>query len=80
MPEKDFEEAMNSIEQRLGLEGQPRAIVFHEKEGRRHAHCVWSRVDASTMTARQLWFFKTKLQGVSASCTFNTAGRCRRAD
>ena len=64
VPEKDFEEANDLIKQRLGLEGQPRAIVFHEKEGRRHAHCVWSRVDASTMTARQLSFFKTKLQGV----------------
>lgn len=60
-----FEEAIERIEDRLGLTGQPRAIVFHEKEGRRHAHCVWSRIDAETMTARQLSFFKTKLMAVS---------------
>jgi hypothetical protein len=47
------------------LDGQPRAIVFHEKEGRRHAHCVWSRIDAQTMTARPLPYFKRKLMEVS---------------
>lgn len=60
-----FETTIDKIEQRLGLEGQPRAIVFHEKEGRRHAHCVWSRIDADTMTAKQLSFFKTRLMAVS---------------
>lgn len=60
-----FEEAIGRIEERLGLEGQPRAVVFHEKEGRRHAHCVWSRIDADTMTARQMSFFKQKLMSVS---------------
>lgn len=34
-----------TIERKLGLEGQPRAIVFHEKEGRRHAQAIWSRID-----------------------------------
>lgn len=61
----DFESAIGCIEERLGLAGQPRAVVFHEKEGRRHAHCVWSRIDAETMTARPMSFFKTKLMGVS---------------
>ncbi|RKF06995.1 relaxase [Oceaniradius stylonematis] len=65
VPVELFEETINRIEDRLGLQGQPRAIVFHEKEGRRHAHCVWSRIDAQTMTAKQLSFFKTKLQSVS---------------
>jgi hypothetical protein len=40
-----FEAAIDMAEQRLGLDGHPRAIVFHEKEGRRHAHAVWSRID-----------------------------------
>lgn len=65
LSEQGFEEAIDQIESRLGLKGQPRAIVFHKKEGRRHAHCVWSRIDAETMTARQLSFFKRKLQGAS---------------
>lgn len=60
-----FEDAIARVEGKLGLDGQPRAIVFHEKDGRRHAHCVWSRIDADTMTARQLSFFKTKLTGLS---------------
>lgn len=60
-----FLSAINRTERALGLDGQPRAIVFHEKEGRRHAHCVWSRIDAQTMTARQLSHWKTKLREVS---------------
>ena len=65
VPIAAFEEAVERIESKLGLDDQPRAIVFHEKEGRRHAHCVWSRIDAQTMTARPLSFFKTKLQDIS---------------
>ncbi|UDF05360.1 relaxase/mobilization nuclease domain-containing protein [Asticcacaulis sp. AND118] len=60
-----FENAIEKIEERLGLTGQPRMIVFHEKEGRRHAHCVWSRIDADSMTAIDMPFFKTKLRDVS---------------
>ncbi|AJP71711.1 relaxase/mobilization nuclease domain-containing protein [Sphingomonas hengshuiensis] len=60
-----FEGAIAAIETKLGLEGQPRVVVFHEKEGRRHAHAVWSRIDAETMTAKQLSFFKSKLRDVS---------------
>lgn len=60
-----FEAAVELAEQRLGLAGHPRAIVFHEKEGRRHAHAVWSRIDPETMTARNLPFYKQKLTELS---------------
>jgi hypothetical protein len=60
-----FEQAARMIEERNGLTGQPRIIVFHEKEGRRHAHCVWSRIDAESMTAKPLPFFKRELQSVA---------------
>lgn len=60
-----FEAAVEMAEQKLGLDGQSRAIVFHEKEGRRHAHVVWSRIDLETMTARNLPFFKSKLMDLS---------------
>jgi hypothetical protein len=60
-----FEKAISDIEDRLGLKGQPRAVVFHEKEGRRHCHVVWSRIDAENMIALKLPYFKTKLQEVS---------------
>ena len=65
VPVEVFHQTIERIEERLGLEGQPRAVVFHEKEGRRHAHCVWSRIDAETMTAKQMSFFKTKLTALS---------------
>jgi len=36
--------ALDRIEQKLGLSGQPRAVVFHIKDGREHCHAVWSRI------------------------------------
>lgn len=60
-----FEQALAAIEEKHGLTDQPRVIVFHEKEGRRHCHAVWSRIDAETMKAKQLPFFKNKLMEVS---------------
>lgn len=62
---KEFEAAIADIERRLGLVGQPRAIVFHEKKGRRHAHCVWSRIDAAKMRAINLPHFKRRLTDIS---------------
>lgn len=60
-----FEQAIAAIEEKHGLTDQPRVVVFHEKEGRRHCHAVWSRIDAETMTAKPLPFFKNKLMEVS---------------
>jgi hypothetical protein len=62
VPVELFEKALADVEERLGLTGQPRIVVFHEKEGRRHCHAVWSRIDAATMTAKELPFFGTKLK------------------
>ena len=60
-----FERAADQIAEKLGLSGQPRAIVFHEKDGRRHAHVVWSRIDAEQMRAINLSHYKSKLRDVS---------------
>lgn len=65
VPISVFEAAIDRIEQKLGLEDQPRVIVFHEKEGRRHCHCVWSRIDGDTLTARPLPYFKNRLTEIS---------------
>lgn len=65
VPIEVFEAAIERIEAKLGLEGQPRAVVFHEKEGRRHAHCVWSRIDAQEMKAIQLPHFKRKINDIA---------------
>jgi len=62
-----FERAIDQIERKLGLEDQPRAIVFHEKDGRRHAHAVWSRIDSERMRAINLPHYKMKLRDVSRS-------------
>lgn len=65
-----FEDAVFRAEKQLGLAGQPRAIVFHEKKGldgrtRRHAHAVWCRIDADKQRAVQLSFSKRKLQNLA---------------
>jgi hypothetical protein len=62
VPVAVFEKVLADVEERLGLQGQPRIVVFHEKEGRRHCHAVWSRIDAATMTAKELPFFGMKLK------------------
>lgn len=53
------------MEEKLGLTDQPRAIVFHEKNGRRHCHAVWSRIKTDEMKAVQLSFPKKKLMELS---------------
>lgn len=63
-------DAVNRAEEQLGLQGQPRAIVFHEKIGadgtlRRHAHAVWCRIDTDNMRAVQMSHDRTKLQDVA---------------
>ncbi|MFV2051711.1 relaxase/mobilization nuclease domain-containing protein [Aliiroseovarius sp. YM-037] len=60
-----FEQAITQVEQKMGLENQPRAIVFHEKNGCRHAHAVWSRIDHERMRAINLPHYKMKLRDVS---------------
>lgn len=63
--EQTFIDAIDRAEQALGLESQPRAIVFHEKEGRRHAHVVWSRIDGREMKAINLPHYKNRLMGLA---------------
>ncbi|WP_067338030.1 relaxase/mobilization nuclease domain-containing protein [Stappia indica] len=65
VPVSVFEAAIERIEDRLGLSGHPRVVVFHEKKGRRHAHCVWSRIDADTMTAVRMSHDRRKLGALS---------------
>lgn len=65
-----FEEAIQQAEERLGLTGQPRAMIFHDKRGddgeiRRHAHAAWCRIDADHMKAVQLSFSHRRLQSLS---------------
>ncbi len=60
-----FEKTIERVEKELGLNGQPRAIVFHEKNGRRHCHVAWSRIKVDEVKAVQLSFTKRKLTELS---------------
>ena len=62
---EDYEAAINAAAEQIGLSDQPKIVVFHEKEGRRHAHVVWSRIDIDQMKAINLPFYKTRLNEVS---------------
>jgi len=46
-----FVEALDVVEDALGLKGQPRVVVEHEKDGEAHWHVAWARIDLKTMTA-----------------------------
>jgi hypothetical protein len=65
IPYSAYEDAAARIEDKMGLSGQPRVIVFHEKEGRQHAHVVWSRIDSQKMKAINLPFYKNKMQEIA---------------
>jgi hypothetical protein len=54
--------AIDHVEGKLGLTGQPRAVIFHVKNGREHCHVVWSRIDLDTMTAIPLSHDRMKLR------------------
>ena len=53
------------VEAKNGLSDQPRAVVFHIKDGREHCHVVWSRIDVEAGKAVELPFYKDKLMTVS---------------
>lgn len=59
-----FEEVLGRVEKRLDLVDQPRVVIFHEKEGRRHAHCVWSRIDVGEMKSINISHPKLKLKTI----------------
>ncbi|MDX2085765.1 MAG: relaxase [Candidatus Melainabacteria bacterium] len=75
VPVADFEKALTEIEVKTGLSGQPRVVVFHEKEGRRHCHAVWSRIKAGEMKAIPLPYYKMKLRDVSKQIYFEHGWR-----
>ncbi|MCC5981165.1 MAG: relaxase/mobilization nuclease domain-containing protein [Oceanicaulis sp.] len=50
MTAEQWHRSVEVLERELGLDGQPRAVVLHEKHGRQHLHVVWQRTDIETMT------------------------------
>ena len=49
---EQWQRAVEVLEKELGFEGQPRAVILHQKHGRQHLHVVWARTDIDTMTLR----------------------------
>jgi len=51
LTEEQWTRAIDRLEEKLGLTGQPRVVVEHEKGTREHRHVVWSRIDLEQMRA-----------------------------
>ncbi len=49
MTDAQWQESIDALEKKMGLEGQPRIVVEHGKKGREHVHVVWMRVDLEQM-------------------------------
>ncbi|MBN8913094.1 MAG: relaxase/mobilization nuclease domain-containing protein, partial [Rhizobiales bacterium] len=62
---EQYRAAIDRIEEGLGLSNQPRAIVFHVKNGREHCHVVWSRINTRTMRAVHLSHDRMKLRALA---------------
>jgi relaxase-like protein len=60
-----YRDYIDRVEGKLGLSGQPRAVVFHIKEGREHCHVVWSRIDTERGKAVHQPFDRQKLMMVT---------------
>jgi Relaxase/Mobilisation nuclease domain len=60
-----YRDYIDRVEAKLNLSGQPRAIIFHIKEGREHCHTVWSRIDAEQGKAIHQAFDHQKLMMVT---------------
>lgn len=52
MTPDQWRRAVEVLEKELGFEGQPRAVVMHEKHDRQHIHVVWARTDIDEMVLR----------------------------
>jgi Relaxase/Mobilisation nuclease domain len=54
------------LEEKLGFEGQPRAVAFHHSpDGETHMHIAWSRIDTENMRAIDPGLYKNKLKEIS---------------
>lgn len=62
---RQYRDYIARVERKLKLTDQPRAIVFHKKEGREHCHVVWSRIIASERKAVQISHDRFALQAVT---------------
>jgi hypothetical protein len=64
---EQYFDAIDAIENKLGLNDQPRAVIFHVKDGREHCHVVWSRINVDNMKAIQLSHDRCKLMDMACA-------------
>lgn len=65
---EQYQDYIARVEKSLGLEGQPRALVYHIKGDREHLHSVWSRIDLNQFMAIPIAFDRHKLMMIT--CEF----------
>jgi hypothetical protein len=61
----EYYDYLDRVETKLNLSGQPRAVIFHIKDGREHCHVVWSRIDTEHGKAVHQPFDRQKLMMVT---------------
>ncbi len=54
LTEMQWRQAVDTLENHLGLAGHQRVVVEHEKEGRVHRHVIWNRVDVDNLRVRDI--------------------------
>ena len=52
MTDEQWFRAVDVLEKELGLDGQPRVVVMHEKKERQHLHVVWAHTDMEQLKLR----------------------------
>lgn len=62
---EQFEDAIKRVEKQFGLENQARALILHQKKGRRHVHAVWSMIDRDQKKALEVKFYKNRLMDIA---------------
>ena len=62
---EQYNEAIGAIEAQARADDQPRAVVFHIKDGREHCHVVWSRIDVDKMRAVHMAHDRRKLMDLA---------------
>jgi hypothetical protein len=59
---EQWQTVTDRLEKRLGFTDQPRAIVFHVKDGHEHMHVAWSRIDTENERAIDPGLYKLILK------------------
>lgn len=65
LTEEQWQQCIEKLEHRLGLEGQPRAVVRHQHKDKEHRHVVWSLIERERDKAIHLTFDRERCTEVA---------------